>query len=232
MQNSVNYKVRPLFTTKATPDFLDDQGTFGMISIPLWLQYSGTVMDDVVASKLLIQVEDPSDTATIDEIIVALATAINDPKINIRNQYSVIEENQKALDLLDLVFYVVIMIMMFLCFFSLQASMTTNMYNQSKEIAVLRSIGFTSYRISTLYFYEALLLVFASCLLGVLIGVIVGITMVIQQDMFLNLETKLFFPWKQTLEILLLSILCAILSTYGPATQLNRKQIAAVFRMT
>lgn len=69
--------------------------------------------------------------------------------------------------------------MMFLSFFSLQAAMTTNMYNQSKEIAMLRSIGFTGYRISTLYFYEALLLVFASCLLGILIGVTVGFTMVL-----------------------------------------------------
>ena len=40
-----------------------------------------------------------------------------------------------------------------------------------------------------MYFYEALLLVFASCLLGVCIGVLVGFTMVIQQDLFMNLET-------------------------------------------
>ena len=45
---------------------------------------------------------------------------------------------------------------------------------------MLRAIGVTSYRISTLYFYEALLLVFASCLLGILIGVLVGFTMVLQ----------------------------------------------------
>ena len=78
-----------------------------------------------------------------------------------------------------MVFYVIIAIMMFLCFFSLQAAMTANMYEQSKEIGVLRAIGFTGFRISTLYFYEALLLVFASCLLGVMIGVLVGFTMVI-----------------------------------------------------
>ena len=58
--------------------------------------------------------------------------------------------------------------------------MTANLYEQSKEIGVLRSIGFTGYRISILYFYEALLLVFASSLLGIMIGVLVGITMVIQ----------------------------------------------------
>ena len=82
--------------------------------------------------------------------------------------------------MLDLVFYVTIAIMMFLCFFSLQAAMSANLYEQSKEIGVLRSIGFTSYRISTLYFYEALILVFASCLLGIMIGVLVGFTMVLQ----------------------------------------------------
>ena len=57
--------------------------------------------------------------------------------------------------------------------------MTANMYEQTKEIAVLRSIGFTSFRIGLLYFYEALLLVFASCMLGICIGVLVGLTMVI-----------------------------------------------------
>ena len=122
-----------------------------------------------------------------------------------------------------MVFYVTIAIMMFLCFFSLQAAMTANLYEQSKEIGVLRSIGFTGYRISTLYFYEALILVFASCLLGIMIGVLVGFTMVLQQDLFLRLSSSFYFPWKQTVEIFGLSIVCAICSTYGPALQLTRK---------
>ena len=78
-----------------------------------------------------------------------------------------------------MIFYVIIGILMFLCFFSLQGAMTANMYEQTKEIGVLRSIGFTAYRICTLYFYEALLLVFASCLLGIFIGVLVGFSMVV-----------------------------------------------------
>ena len=96
----------------------------------------------------------------------------------------------------------------------------------------MRSIGFTSYRISTLYFYEALLLVFASCLLGIFIGVLVGFTMVLQQNLFLKLTSTVYFPWRQTLEIFGLSLLCAFLSTYGPALQLTRKSISAIFRMT
>ena len=73
-----------------------------------------------------------------------------------------------------------IAIMMFLCFFALQGSMTANMYEQSKEIGIMRAIGFSAWQICLLYFYEAMLLVVTACLLGVFIGVIVGSTMSMQ----------------------------------------------------
>ena len=44
----------------------------------------------------------------------------------------------------------------------------------------MRSIGITTYRIKLLYFYEALILVLSSCLLGVMIGMTVGYTMALQ----------------------------------------------------
>lgn len=69
---------------------------------------------------------------------------------------------------------------MFLCFFSLSSSMTANLYEQAKEIGVLRSIGFTENRIVMLYMYEAFILVMASSMLGVLIGILVGWTMTAQ----------------------------------------------------
>jgi len=75
---------------------------------------------------------------------------------------------------------VIISITMFLCFFSLAASMSANLYDQTKEIGILRAMGYTKTRIKLLYFYEAFILVVASCLLGVMIGTIVGITMVLQ----------------------------------------------------
>ena len=82
-----------------------------------------------------------------------------------------------ALHLIDIIFSLTIAIMMFLCFFSLVASMSANLYDQSKEIGILRAMGVTKGRIRMLFFYEALILVFASCLLGVFVGTIVGYTM-------------------------------------------------------
>jgi len=96
---------------------------------------------------------------------------------------------------LNKVFYGLISVTMFLCFFSLCASMSANLYEQRKEVGVLRAIGFTKYRCSVLYFYEALVLVLTSCILGVLIGTVVGYTMLLQFNLFLKTTVEPFFPW-------------------------------------
>lgn len=81
--------------------------------------------------------------------------------------------------ILDLIFSAIIIIIMFLCFFSLCSSMTANLMDQTKEIGVLRAMGFTKLRIKMLYFYEAFILVLASSSLGCMIGTGVGFTIVL-----------------------------------------------------
>ena len=57
--------------------------------------------------------------------------------------------------------------------------MSANLLDQTKEIGILRAMGFTKNRIKLLYFYEAFILVISSCMLGVMIGMAVGFTMVL-----------------------------------------------------
>lgn len=121
---------------------------------------------------------------------------------------------------------------MFLCFFSLSASMSANLYEQKKEVGVLRAMGFTNYRVRMLYFYESLVLVLTSCILGVLIGVVVGYTMLLQFNLFLGEKVVFFFPWTQFALVVVLSIICAFFSTYGPAYNLTNRSVASIFRLT
>ena len=109
--------------------------------------------------------------------------------------------------------------------------MTANLYEQKKEVGVLRAMGFTKYRVRMLYFYEALILVLSSCILGVLIGMIVGYTMLLQFNLFLNTNVPLFFPWAQFLLVVVLSLICAFFSTWGPAANLTNRSIAGIFRL-
>ena len=124
-----------------------------------------------------------------------------------------------TLSMLNIIFSSVIVIMMFLCFFSLTASMSANLYDQSKEIGILRAMGVTKGRIRILYFYEASIIVFASCLLGVFVGTVVGYTMTLQENLFMkNFKNSFWFPWMATLQIHAISMLCAFLATFGPAS--------------
>jgi len=56
--------------------------------------------------------------------------------------HDVLDNSSKAEQTLELIFNVVISITMFICFFSLSSSMTGNLYEQVKEISVMRAIGF------------------------------------------------------------------------------------------
>jgi len=46
--------------------------------------------------------------------------------------------------ILDIVFSVIISMCMFLAFFSLVSAMSANIMNQSKEIGILRALGYSS----------------------------------------------------------------------------------------
>lgn len=104
--------------------------------------------------------------------------------------------------------------------------MSANILEQSKEIGMMRAIGLEKKRIVMLYIYESFILIMASAFLGVIIGTIVGITMYIQQAIFIDMPVQFYFPWKQFLVVFFSSILCAFASTYGPTKNLLKKDIS------
>lgn len=76
-------------------------------------------------------------------------------------------------------FNAIIIVTMCLCFFALSANMSANLYEQTKEIGVMRAIGVKKNRIIMLYFYESMILVFASSCMGIMIGMVVGYTLTV-----------------------------------------------------
>ena len=177
-------------------------------------------MEEMPYKYLAIRVHDSSDTDLINRIAKDLYNATG---ADVTLEYEEGEATEKVNKIIDYIFMVTIAIMMFLCFFSLSASMSANLYDQTKEIGTLRAMGVTKLRITLLYFYEALILVFSASFLGILTGVFVGYTMKLQMDLFLDQESDFYFPWRQTIEIFCLSLVCAFFSTFGPTKQLTSK---------
>ena len=200
-----------------------------LISLPQYSYLSKEPFDDIHMRTVLIWVNNPNDLDTIDNMVYDLKQVI-DPSSSVKASYIDRQGQENVMRVIDIIFYVTIGIMMFLCFFSLVASMTANIFDQSQEIGVMRSIGITKYQIKKIYFYEALILVLSACLLGVFIGMTVGYTMVLQQNMFLQTKMILYVPWTQILQIMALSLICAFFATVGPSSQMLRKSIAAILR--
>lgn len=102
-------------------------------------------MDDIWYGNLLIKLKDPTDLVTSkeiqDDLEDVLDTWYGGGLWYIRDKYADLEKARTLQALLDMIFNGTIAVMMFLCFFSLSASMSANLYEQQKEIGVMRAIG-------------------------------------------------------------------------------------------
>ena len=184
--------------------------------------------------KVIIKLKEPENQEHIAKVIKNIRSFYTgDMKDGIKtvNHYDDVETNDLVANILDIIFNVIISITMFLCFFSLCSSMSANLYDQTKEIGILRAMGYTKRRIQFVYFMEAFILVMASCICGLMIGTTVSITMTLQQVMFTQIPFVFYFPWSQFNIVMVMSLVCAFASTYGPTQQLVKNEISNIFRL-
>jgi len=128
-------------------------------------------------------------------------------------------------------FNITTIIAMAISFFSLMSSMFTNVYEQTKEIAILRALGMSKFSLYRIYIYEAFVLVMSSSLLGVLIGTGVSYTMTIQQFLFTQLPVPFSFPWTILLTVFFCSILFSILAAFSPIYRVLQFRVVQIFRI-
>eukprot|EP00828_Plagiopyla_frontata_P021559 TRINITY_DN28151_c0_g1_i1.p1 TRINITY_DN28151_c0_g1~~TRINITY_DN28151_c0_g1_i1.p1 ORF type:complete len:226 (+),score=13.61 TRINITY_DN28151_c0_g1_i1:504-1181(+) len=210
-----------------------------LISLPTYKRLHGKIQNagDIPMERLLFQMKGGVDgynekfqSEAIEKINQFILKNNQDAEIwDYRSHEKSINKSQ---DIINIIFTVVIIIVMFLCFFSLTSSMSANIIEQSKEIAILRALGVTKPSMVVLYIYEAFVLVFSSSFMGLVIGTVVGFTMTMQRALFTQLPIKFTFPLLSFFEILFISILVAILSSLMPAISIMRKSITEIVRMT
>ncbi|TNV85125.1 hypothetical protein FGO68_gene1005 [Halteria grandinella] len=202
-------------------------------SLPIMAKYlSVRSVKDLAMERVILKMK---DTATLDQsekvVRDILAALPSDTTENLKVKKDKAQLFASVDRTISLLFTVLIMITMFLCFFQLSTSMSANLYEQTKEIGVLLSLGFTRMRIVMLYSYESFILVMASSMLGVLVGTIAAFTMVLQFTQFNDMPTNFYFPWQQLIGIFVASIVCALLSTIGPTRSIVKHKIASILRM-
>lgn len=136
----------------------------------------------------------------------------------------------KISNITSIIFNSVNLIILVFCFFNLSASMTINIKEQQKEIAILRSIGLTKAQLSFVYQAEAFVLLFTSCIIGIVVGTLISFTMTLQQVMFTNLPITFVFSYTKLVYLFVVSIISGILSTIIPTKIMLSQSISNMLK--
>lgn len=173
----------------------------------------------------------PKDNATTEDIesINSILRLIG-PKAEIWFFSNMKNRLKISANIIYFIFYVVSAIVLIFCIFNLTASMTINIYQQNKEIAVFRSLGAQKKHILLIYIGESFILVLSSSIIGSLIGGIISYTMALQWAIFTNTNISFNLPYGSIILIILFSIIGCILSTYFPAKNILKNSIAELIR--
>ena len=173
----------------------------------------------------------PKDKIT-EKDIHSISTILK--KINSDVEISFFVNMKKRLDIaaniVFFIFYIISSIVLIFCLFNLTASMTINIYDQKKEIAVFRSLGTKKNNVIFIYIAESFILVLSSSIIGLTIGSIISYTMALQWTIMTKVNVVFNFPMGSMILIISISILGGILSTYFPAKKILNYSISELIR--
>ena len=108
--------------------------------------------------------------------------------------------------------------------------MTINIFEQKKEIAIMRSLGMKKRHVIFIYIAEAFILILTSSIIGSIIGSIISYTMALQWTVFTNVNVGFNLPTGSIIVIISISIFGGIFSTYIPAKNMLNKSIAELIK--
>ena len=149
---------------------------------------------------------------------------------NINDSRKIDSDIAGTIALLNLIFAVLALVAMILCFFSLFASMAANISEQKHEMGVLRSIGISRYGLLRVYAHEAYAITTSACLSGTIIGVFIAWLFGKQQELFTSVPYPFVFPIGVVITVFITSAIAAWIAAWLPAKQLLKDKITGLLR--
>jgi ABC-type antimicrobial peptide transport system permease subunit len=214
-----------------------------VISFPLYLDmlqkcrnyFAQSYEDIIIASYenlpiwgINIKPKESADEKDIDEINAVLRQY--GPDADLWLFASMKKRLDTAANIVFFIFYVVSSIVLIFCLFNLTASMTINIFEQKKEIAILRSLGTKKRHVIFIYIAESFILILSSSIIGSIIGGIISYTMALQWAIFTNVNVAFNIPTGGIILIICFSIFGGILSTYFPAKNMLNNSISQLIK--
>ena len=174
----------------------------------------------------------PKSSATQDDIdMISNIIKYNGPSgVDLWFYSSLNDRLNMISNIIFLIFYIISSVVLIFCLFNLTASMTINIFEQKKEIAIMRSLGMKRRHVIFIYIAEAFILILTSSVIGSIIGSIISYTMALQWGVFTNVNVVFSLPTGSIIVIIAISIFGGIFSTYFPARNMLNKSIADLIK--
>lgn len=205
-----------------------------LISFPSYVRLSlGAVpnADQIPLQRFLIQFTDDITSSQLDQVkreLNNMARFASGASVwDYRTLQTPLQTTEKVLSYF---FNFATGVAMMVCFFSLSSSMYTNIFEQTKEIGILRAIGISKFSVYRIYIYEAMCLILASSVSGVAIGAFVSYTMILQRILFTQLPIPFVLPYNILLVVSGCSVVFAVSASWGPISFLLRQKIVTILR--
>jgi ABC-type antimicrobial peptide transport system permease subunit len=171
-----------------------------------------------------------SNVATVTSAL-SRQQAIMGSDVAIKTIYSTRSTLSTATTIVNIFFIFTQAMAMLICSFSLLSSMSTNVLNHSKEIGILRSMGMKKFPLHRLYTWEAFVLILSSSLLGLIVGIVVAYSMMLQNALLTQIPLTFQFPVAQLVTILVASLILSFIASFSPvAYLLNQPSIIHILR--
>ncbi|KAM9955751.1 hypothetical protein ACTFIW_001956 [Dictyostelium discoideum] len=224
-------KTAGTFSVSEIPD--EDLTQSVITSFPAYVGLSGGNIDSVRSIPVSVIIIKPKSLD--DDLIDSLQYKISENCLFNKNSESPYiiryEDSSNSSDKLNSLFFdFATVISIIISSFSLISSMFTSIKNQSKEIAILRSIGLSNFKIYKIYIIEAFTLSFGSCIIGIIIGLFISYTILLEQSVMNQQIIPFSIQWELIPLLFISSLIVSIISVISPIRHLLKEPIITVLK--
>jgi ABC-type lipoprotein release transport system permease subunit len=135
-----------------------------------------------------------------------------------------------VMQLLQFFFMAGIVIMDLLCFFVLWITCYSNIHEAQWEFGVLRALGLNANQVISIYVLEMMIITTASLVSGSVIGLLLSVTLTLQNNMWGDWPFQFYFPYHILGFLALVTWAITLLGSWIPARALAQRNISNVLR--
>lgn len=151
---------------------------------------------------------------------------------NLKNLENSIDQEQLYFSILDIFFTITLDATIVICLFGLISSSYSSIIERKKDIGIIRTLGLKGRQINRLFTIEALIIMFSSGSVGVLIGYATGLLLASSLNELSDLSTPTNFPLSEAIAIFLISTIFILIAMVLLLRKIRKKKIIEIYRET